>query len=140
MGDEAATAEAVALAADLLRRATATTTRSEHRQARRLGRLLADAGGRALLFALTDEVLRTTSSRRSMDQLRELVGRALPHALPPADRSAMRLAAVAATVAPAPVASVVRRRIRAETRGVVIPAADPAFARHVRARTAAGFD
>ena len=31
----------------------------------------------------------------------------------------------------------VRRRIRAETRGVIVPAGDPAFARHVAARRAA---
>ena len=51
------------------------------------------------------------------------------------DRVALRLAAVGARTAPTPVAAIVRRRIRAETRGVVIPAADPAFARHVAART-----
>ena len=42
-------------------------------------------------------------------------------------------------LAPAPVAAIVRRRIRAETRGVIIPAADPAFARHVARRTGDGF-
>ncbi len=140
MADDRASADAVALAADLLRRAEATTTRRERRRARRLGRLLADDGGRELLFALTDEVLRTPSPARSMAQLRELAGRGLPPALPAVDRAAMRLAAIAAPVAPGPVAAIVRSRIRAETRGVVIPAADPAFARHVRDRTAAGFD
>ena len=34
---------------------------------------------------------------------------------------------------------IVRRRIRGETRGVITPAADPAFARHVAARREAGF-
>ena len=67
-------------------------------------------------------------------------GRGLPTALPRLDRTALRLAASARRVAPGPVAAIVRRRIRAETRGVVIPAADPAFARHVAARTNAGFD
>ncbi|MET0907839.1 MAG: bifunctional proline dehydrogenase/L-glutamate gamma-semialdehyde dehydrogenase, partial [Ilumatobacteraceae bacterium] len=40
---------------------------------------------------------------------------------------------------PGPVAAIVRQRIRAETRGVIIPAADPAFSRHVARRTADGF-
>jgi RHH-type transcriptional regulator, proline utilization regulon repressor / proline dehydrogenase / delta 1-pyrroline-5-carboxylate dehydrogenase len=133
-------APAVALAADLLARAAAGTTRGERRRARRLGRLLADDGGRALLFVLTDEVLRTPSAARSMGQLRDLVAQGLPPALPLADRVAMRLAAIGSRAAPGAVAAVVRHRIRAETRGVVIPAADPAFARHVAARTAAGFD
>ncbi len=125
---------------ELLRRATADTTRGEHRRAQRLGRLLADDDGRNLLFALTDEVLRTPDADRSMAQLRDLVARGLPSALPIADRVALRLAAVGSRTAPGPVAAVVRRRIRAETRGVVIPAADPAFARHVAERAAAGFD
>ena len=89
--------------------------------------------GRELLFALTDEVLRTPDPRRSMAQLRDLVDGGLPNALPVTDRLALRLAAIGSASAPGPVAAIVRRRIRAETRGVIIPAADPAFARHVAA-------
>ena len=59
--------------------------------------------------------------------------RGLPSSLPRLDRIALRLAAIGSRTAPGPVAAIVRRRIRAETRGVVIPAADPAFARHVAA-------
>jgi RHH-type proline utilization regulon transcriptional repressor/proline dehydrogenase/delta 1-pyrroline-5-carboxylate dehydrogenase len=124
----------------MLTRSIDETTRSERRRADRLGRLLADDGGRALLFALTDEVLRTPTATRSMAQLRDLIGRGLPTSLPRLDRIALRLAAVGSRAAPTPVAAVVRSRIRAETRGVVIPAADPAFANHVAARTGAGFD
>jgi RHH-type transcriptional regulator, proline utilization regulon repressor / proline dehydrogenase / delta 1-pyrroline-5-carboxylate dehydrogenase len=134
------TTAAVALADSLLTRSIAETTWSERRRADRLGRLLADDAGRALLFALTDEVLRTPAASRSMAQLRDLVGRGLPTALPRLDRTALRLAAIGSRLAPVPVAAIVRRRIRAETRGVVIPAADPAFARHVAARREAGFD
>jgi RHH-type proline utilization regulon transcriptional repressor/proline dehydrogenase/delta 1-pyrroline-5-carboxylate dehydrogenase len=140
MVDDRETAAAVALAAELLRRSTAASSRRERRQARRLGRLLADAGGRALLFALTDEVLRTVSPARAMAQLRDLLERGIPRAVPAPDRLALRLAALGSRAAPGPVAAVVRRRIRAETRGVVIPAADPDFADHVRRRTADGFD
>ena len=75
-----------------------------------------------------------------MAQLRDLVGQGLPDAVARLDRTALRLAATGSRWAPGPVAAIVRRRIRAETRGVVIPAADPAFARHVAARTDAGFD
>ena len=74
-----------------------------------------------------------------MAQLRDLVGAGLPPSLPAPDRAALRLAALASSAAPRPVAAIVRRRIRAETRGVIIPAADPAFRRHVRDRRDAGF-
>ena len=129
----------VARAARLLESAERQTTWRERRRSRRLGSLLADREGRELLFRLTDEVLRTPTATRSMQQLRALVDAGLPRSLPPADRAALRLAAVGARVAPQPVAAIVRRRIRGETRGVIIPAADPAFARHVAARRDAGF-
>jgi RHH-type proline utilization regulon transcriptional repressor/proline dehydrogenase/delta 1-pyrroline-5-carboxylate dehydrogenase len=137
--DRRAVEAAVALAERLLRTAIDDTRPPERRQARRLGRLLGDPGGRELLFALTDEVLRTEDPTRAMGQLRTLVGHGLPHALGILDRTGMRLAALGSSATAGPVASVVRRRIRAETRGVVIPAADPALAEHIAARRAAGF-
>ena len=130
---------AVLRAERLLALAGAQTTARERRRADRLGRLLGDDRGRELLFSLTDEVLRTPEPRRSMAQLRDLVGAGLPPSLPAPDRAALRLAALASTAASRPVAAIVRQRIRAETRGVIIPAADPAFRRHVGDRRDAGF-
>ncbi len=138
--DATRAAGAVELAVRLMRAAAAETSRSERRRAERLGRLLADEHGRALLFTLTDEVLRTPDPERSMTQLRHLVGAGLPRALPLVDRAGLRLAAAGSRAAPGLVARVVRQRLRAETRGVVIPAADPAFAGHVAQRRATGFD
>jgi RHH-type proline utilization regulon transcriptional repressor/proline dehydrogenase/delta 1-pyrroline-5-carboxylate dehydrogenase len=132
-------AEAVRTAEDILRAAAADTTSAERRRARRLGRLLADDDGRELLFTLTDEVLRTPGAARAMEQLRALVRRGLPLALPIADRVALRAAALGSHLAPGPVAAVVRQRIRAETRGVIVPAAEPAFTRHVARRRREGF-
>ena len=43
-----------------------------------------------------------------------------------------------APLAPSVVMPLVRRRIIAETRGLVIPAEDPALTRHIRRRSAAG--
>ena len=137
--DERSIAAAVQRAERLLVEAERTTSWRERRRARRLGNLLADDAGRELLFALTDEVLRTPTAARSMAQLRELVGIGLPDSLPRPDRLALRLAATGSSFAPVPVAAIVRRRIRAETRGVIIPAGDPAFARHVRRRHGDGF-
>ncbi|HEU4842567.1 MAG TPA: hypothetical protein VFT09_14040, partial [Ilumatobacteraceae bacterium] len=139
-GDADRIAAATELAERLLRAAIDGTTRSERRRADRLGRLLAAADGRALLFALTDEVLRTPQPARAMGQLRELVAAGLPEALPRLDRLGLRAAALASRTAPRPVAAIVRQRIRAETRGVIVPAGDPAFARYVARRRAAGFD
>jgi len=137
--DVAAVAEAVELAERLLRDADTRASRGERRRARRLGRLLEDHAGRDLLFALTDEILRTPQPDRAMGQLRALVGAGLPDALPRLDRLALRAAALGSRVAPGAVAAAVRQRIRAETRGVIIPARDPAFARHLAGRHADGY-
>ncbi len=139
MVDDPAVTTATQRAARLLVEAERTASWRERRRARRLGRLLGDDAGRELLFALTDEVLRTPSAGRSMAQLRDLVDTGIPASLPTLDAVALRLAAAGSALAPAPVAAIVRRRIRAETRGVIIPAADPAFARHVARRTGDGF-
>ena len=93
-------APAVAGAEALLRSSLEQTTWRERRRAERLGRLLGDAHGRALLFALTDEVLRTPEDDRAMAQLRALVVAGLPSALPWADRLAMRAAALGSRFAP----------------------------------------
>jgi RHH-type proline utilization regulon transcriptional repressor/proline dehydrogenase/delta 1-pyrroline-5-carboxylate dehydrogenase len=129
---------ALALADQLLRAALADTSPAERRRAERLGRLLADPDGRELLFALTDEVLRTPDARRALARLRTLIEPGMPASLGPFDRAGMRLATMGSAVAPNLVAAVVARRIRAETTGVILPAADPGFASHVAKRKAAG--
>jgi RHH-type proline utilization regulon transcriptional repressor/proline dehydrogenase/delta 1-pyrroline-5-carboxylate dehydrogenase len=131
---------AVALADELLRDAIANTGHAERRRSQRLGRLLADPDGRELLFALTDEVLRTPDARRALARLRTLIEPGLPTSLGPFDRAGLRLATIAAPIAPQLVDAVVTRRIRAETKGVILPATDPGFASHVAKRKAGGLD
>ncbi len=138
MDEPALVARATSLADALLHASSAQTTRTEQRRARRLGRLLADPVGRELLFTLTDEVLRTGNDSRALDRLRRLVAAGLPSTLDRVDRAGLRLAATGSWVLPALVAPVVRARLRAETRGVILPANDPAFARHVARATRRG--
>ena len=131
---------ATARAERLLRAAAAETTPSEAQRAARLGRLLGDPAGRALLFSLTDEVLRATDPRRALRRLQTLLADGTPRALGPLDRAGLRLAAWSAPIAPRLVARAVEQRVRAETHGVILPADDPGFARHVARRRAAGMD
>lgn len=132
--------EAVARAEALLVAARGSTQPAERRRSRRLGRLLADPDGRELLFALTDEVLRTTDAGRAIRRLGTLLDSHSTAALGPLDRSALALAPVAGRLAPHTVARMVRARVRAETRGVIVAAEDPAFARHLARRRAEGID
>jgi RHH-type proline utilization regulon transcriptional repressor/proline dehydrogenase/delta 1-pyrroline-5-carboxylate dehydrogenase len=138
--DDTRIAVASALAEELLRDAEAQTSRSERRRAHRLGRLLADPAGRELLFSLTDEVMRTPDPARAVDRLHRLLRAGTPSSLGFVDRSGLQLAARTGRALPRLVTRVVEQRVRAETRGVILSAADPAFARHVARRAHAGLD
>jgi RHH-type transcriptional regulator, proline utilization regulon repressor / proline dehydrogenase / delta 1-pyrroline-5-carboxylate dehydrogenase len=131
--------EAIALADGLLRDALAHTTRRERRQLARLGRLVADPAGRELIQRLTDEVLRIPSHQRAAQRLSAVVTAArLPSSLGRLDRLLLTAAARLAPAIPSVVMPLARRRIFAETKGVVLPAEDPRFAAHTALRRNGG--
>ena len=130
--------EAVELARRLLAESLRGATRAERRRQARLGRLLGDPQGRELLFALTDEVLRPRDAQRAARRFAAVVRAHPTAALGPVDQVLLRTGAVVAPRAPRVVMPLVARRIRAEARGVVLPAEDPGFARHVARRAAEG--
>ncbi|MEP7115232.1 MAG: proline dehydrogenase family protein, partial [Ilumatobacteraceae bacterium] len=133
--DSLAVDEAIALADTLLREALANSTRRERRQLQRLGRLVADPAGRELVQRLTDEVLRISSNRRAARRFADVVAE---HGLAPSlsrvDRLLLGVGAKLAPSIPKVVMPLVRRRILAETKGVVLPAEDPRFAAHAAER------
>ena len=136
--DERRADEAVELARRLLLAGEATLTRSERRERERLGRLIADPDGRAVLFAMTDEVLRIDDSARAADRFADIVVGHRLSAFGTIDRLLLRAGAALAPRLPRIVMPLVSRRIVAETHGVVIPADEPAFSRHLRRRRETG--
>ena len=130
--------QAVALARRLLETSERTATRGERRQRARLGRMLEDPDGRELLFALTDEVMRIDDHRRAARRFASIVAEHRSRSLPAVDRALLAVGGRLAPLMPAIVMPLVRRRIAAETRGVVLPADDPAFARYVARRRRSG--
>jgi RHH-type transcriptional regulator, proline utilization regulon repressor / proline dehydrogenase / delta 1-pyrroline-5-carboxylate dehydrogenase len=113
-------------------------TRSEQRRARRLARLLGDDTGREFLHLLTDRVLRARADRVAAELARVIGEHGIPPSVGPIDRVALRGAAMAGPRVPRLVGPLVVRRILAEIRGVVLPAEDPTFSRHVARRRNAG--
>ncbi len=137
--DRALADEAVTIARSLLVASELTITRTERRRRVRLGRLIDDAHGRALVFALTDEVLRVNDPGRAARRFAAIVAdHHDSRALGRVDRFLLRTGAALAPRAPRVVMPLVARRIAAETHGVVLPADDPAFARHVEHRADEG--
>src|SRR5579862_4999446 len=132
-------ADAEALAAELLRDARDGETRAQRRRSRRLSRLATDPESMAFALALADQVARIRDPRRAVRRLQALVaGGGVPAFLGPADRAMLRAGVVAGKFAPGPVAALVRRRVRAETDGVVLPAEDRPLGRHLARRRAEG--
>ncbi|MEP7204390.1 MAG: proline dehydrogenase family protein, partial [Ilumatobacteraceae bacterium] len=131
--------DAITLADTLLREALAESTRREHRQLRRLGRLVADPAGRELVQRLTDEILRIQSNRRAARRFADVVSEhGLPPSLSPVDRVLLAVGAKVAPLIPQVVMPLVRRRILGETEGVVLPAEDPQFGVHAALRRSEG--
>ncbi len=130
--------DAVDLAARLLGDSRRDETTAETRRRDRLGALLADDDGRQLIFALTDEVMRIDHPRRAAERFSAIVRAHRTKALGRVDGAMLRVGGIVAPLLPRLVVPLVRRRVRAETHGIVIPADDPAFHRHVRRRAADG--
>jgi RHH-type transcriptional regulator, proline utilization regulon repressor / proline dehydrogenase / delta 1-pyrroline-5-carboxylate dehydrogenase len=90
-------------------------------------------------MAFTDRVLRAPTKRVAAAELHDLVGRAgTPPFLRPLDRVLLRLGGALAPRLPAVVVPMARRRLRSLTGELVLPAADPALARHIARRRRAG--
>lgn len=126
---------AIALAERLLAESQQIATRSETNQLHRLGKLIGDERGRALVQLLTDDVLRIHGARRAARRFRDVVDTVgIPPSLGILDALMIRAGAAIAPFVPQLLMPLVTRRIRNETRGVVLSAKDPAFADHVRRR------
>jgi RHH-type transcriptional regulator, proline utilization regulon repressor / proline dehydrogenase / delta 1-pyrroline-5-carboxylate dehydrogenase len=136
--DERLAAQAVGLARELLTTSLAGATRSERRRQARLGSLLDDPNGREMIFALTDQVMRIDSPARAAAKFADVIERHPTTAIGPLDRLMMRAGAIVAPLLPKIVMPIVVKRIKHETRGIVLPADDPAFANHVKRRSGDG--
>ncbi len=129
---------AVELAARLLTSSRRDESAAEVRRRRRLGALLADDEGRQLIFALTDEVMRIDDPRLAAQRFGAVVGAHRTEAVGRLDAPLLRVGAAVAPRLPRLVMPLVRRRIKAETHGIVIPSGDPGFARHLQRRARDG--
>ncbi len=126
--------EAVDLARRLLVESLGDESRAEMRRRERLGALLADEQGRQLIFAMTDEVLRINEPRLAAERFADVVAAHHTVAVGRFDALLLRAGALVAPRLPRIVMPLVLRKIKAETHGIVIPADDPDFARHLGRR------
>ncbi len=127
------------LADSLVADARALETRSQRRRSRRLARLATDPASMEFTLALTDQVARIRQPPRAVRRLHELVDQSgAPSFLGPVDRLLLQGGVILGGVAPAPVTALLKRRVRRETAGVVLPAEDRPLRRHLAMRRAQG--
>ncbi len=134
-----AAARAVTLAEGLLCAALAAMTRQEKGRAKQMAGLIGDPAAKSLSMAMTDRLIRTTSPSRAARMWRGLLERmGLPRGFSWLDRLMLRMGAAASRVLPAFVMRAVQRRLKKDSRGVILPAEEPAFSRYLAERRAAG--
>lgn len=134
------------VAEELLRDAAARRRRGERRQAARMARLLGDPAGRAVILALTDEVLRIGDPARAGRVLAGITRRGrnplddwrAASFLGPTDRAALVAGGRLAPLVPRLVVPLARRRVAKEMSGVILPDGERALSAHVRRRAAQG--
>ena len=130
---------AVALAEKLLRAATEQRTAEEGARARLMTRLISDPAAKALSMAMTDRIIRSTDPVRAAQGWRAVLSRfGVPHGFGWSDRAMLRAGAMASRILPAVVMAAVRKRLRHDSRGVILPAESAPLARYLAARRAEG--
>ena len=115
--DDAALAkEAVELAAEWLETSRDGMRHDERKQSAQLARMMHDPSGKALTFALADQVFRPPSAERSAARFRSLIDDyGVPEYLPAFERVGMRMGATASAVAPGVVMPLVTAKLRGES-------------------------
>ncbi len=131
--------EAVELAAEWLDAAQRGMTSTERKQYAQLARMMDDAPGKALTFALSDQVFRPPSNARSGRRFRDIVADyGVPKYLSGVDRLAMKLGAAASSLVPGVVMPMVTDQLRKESSSVVLPGEDEVLKPHLQARRKEG--
>jgi RHH-type proline utilization regulon transcriptional repressor/proline dehydrogenase/delta 1-pyrroline-5-carboxylate dehydrogenase len=130
--------DAVRLVELLVGHASQSASWAERHRLKRFASLLDNDAGKIFVSALTDEVLRVRDPRHAAHRFTNLVTQTDLRFTTITDRTLLRAASRFATWLPRPVMALVQARIGREAAHVVVPAEDPALARHIGRREAQG--
>lgn len=131
---------AVALAAELAERARTLIRPRERREAERLRRMMADDSGKAFTVSLADRLHRSADPRRAAEAFRHLVRQhGIPEYLGLGERLLLLGAHWGSLLAPGPVMAAMRRRLRAQTRRVIVSGEPRELGRHLALLHGEGF-
>ena len=131
--------EAIALAADLLAAAQRQITPRERASAAQVARMMDDPKGKAMTLAMNDQIFRSDSPRRTINQLGYLVGQfGVPKYLLPWERVALGAGARAGRLLPGVVVPQITNKLRNETAAVLVPGEEAPFRAYLAERRASG--
>jgi RHH-type transcriptional regulator, proline utilization regulon repressor / proline dehydrogenase / delta 1-pyrroline-5-carboxylate dehydrogenase len=136
--DEARADAAIALAAHWLEASHGKPV--EQRRRRRLSRVVTNDKAIELSVGLADSVLRVAEPRRASLLFRSLLQRTgVPSSMTLIDRVGLQIAERVAPLVPQIVMPLVRRRVRKESAGVILPAETAPLTKHLALRADGGF-
>ena len=131
--------EAVALAEKLLRAALAEQRPAEAARARQISGLISAPAAKALSMAMTDRIIRSGDAARAAKGWRAVLSRfGVPRGFGWLDRAMLRAGAFASLLVPAIVMAAVQRRLRHDSRGVILPAESAPLAKFLAERRGDG--
>ena len=137
--DDALALEAVELASEWLQSAGLGMRHVERKQSAQLARMMHDPSGKALTFALADQVFRPPTATRSASRFRSLIDDyGVPDYLPPLERIGMKMGAMASALAPGMVMPLVTAKLRGESDSVILPGEDARLHPHLESRRKVG--
>jgi len=132
-------AASIDVAAALLERCSALTTSAERKRQKMLSQLMNDSLGQAFTTCLTDRAYRSGEPARIVDVARQLLRTlGVPRYLPTEARAQLQLLLRAGPFVPALAAQGLLRRLRDETRTVVLSAEEPQLSEHLALRRSEG--
>lgn len=117
--------EVIELAGQLLAQALRIMNDSEKAQAKQMAGLISDAGAKSLSMTMTDRLIRSENPARSAAGWRAALSRfGLPRGFSRVDRSLLSLGSMASRWMPGLVMKAVQKRLRHDSRSVILPAED----------------
>jgi RHH-type proline utilization regulon transcriptional repressor/proline dehydrogenase/delta 1-pyrroline-5-carboxylate dehydrogenase len=130
-------AEAIDLAAQLLRQAVQLQTPQERRQQAELDRMIGHDQDKATLVEMTDQAFRTHTPARVADQLTHILDvQGVPRFFNPVEQAMLRGFQAFGEYLPGVAVPLVKDKMRRETANVILPAERELLAEHLRNRSA----
>ena len=139
VSDAAIAEKTAALAAAILERAGRAGTKPERMESARLAAMMADPAGKPFTMALADRIFRSGRTTRAAAAFRSIVkSTGVPVFLNGVERILVRAVVALSVFFPAPVVSAIRRKLRIDSRRVILSAEPRPLHRYLAGRVRDG--